>query len=127
MRTLTPTLALLALTSLAPAFAQTAAPAVAPDNSAASANYAALREQLSVQNKSLQGDVATQRAIFKKNEDLLKEAMRIDAQNKKLVAERQKLAAENVDLEKRRAALQTASIPAPENASTAAPKVDGSN
>lgn len=118
MRLLTHAVAVIALSSVVPAFAQNAAPAPV-DTSAASADFASLREQLSIQNKGLMGDVATQRAIVKKNQDLLKEAMRIDAQNKKLVAERQKLAAENVDLEKRRAALQTASTPAPESASAA--------
>ncbi len=75
------------------------------DPAAASVDYVALREGMANQNKALIGDVTTQRAIVKRNQDLLKEAQKLDASNKKLLAEKQKLSEENANLEKQRAAL----------------------
>ncbi len=99
------------------ALAVTAFPAIAqqsatPDSSgksvAASVDYAALRDNLSGQNKVLNGDVAAQRALLKKNQDLLKEAQRLDAANKKMLAEKQRMIQQNAELEKQRAALAQA-------------------
>jgi hypothetical protein len=93
---------LLALSTAAlPAFAQQ----TTADPAAASVDYVALREGLSNQNKALAGDVVSQRAIVKRNQELLKEAQKLDAANKKLIAEKQKLTEENANLEKQRAAL----------------------
>jgi septal ring factor EnvC (AmiA/AmiB activator) len=98
-----------------PAFAQSSAnsvdvpkPAITlpADGTSNSVDYTALREQLAQQNKSLQDQLNTQRAIVKKNTDLLKEAQKLDADNKKLEAERLKLTQQNADLEKQRAALK---------------------
>jgi hypothetical protein len=108
-----PTCALLLSLSAIPGFCQssnvatsdttTAMPANASD---ASVDYSALRERLASQNKVLQDQVTTQRAIVKKNEILLKEAQKLDASNKKLQEEKKKLETENTDLEKQRMALK---------------------
>ena len=74
----------------------------------ASVDYAALRERLSVVSKGLEGEVNNQRAILKKNQELLKEAQKLDANNKKLMAEKQRLIQQNAELEKQRAALAQA-------------------
>ena len=76
-----PTCALLLSISAIPGFCQsnstpttdtqTALPANAND---ASVDYAALRERLAQQNKVLTTQVTTQRAVVKKNQELLKEA-----------------------------------------------------
>src|ERR1700722_17173990 len=107
-----PTCALLLSLSAIPGLCQsnsaktntnTALPANAND---ASVDYAALRERLAEQNKVLTDQVNTQRAIVKKNQELLKEAQKLDASNKKLIDEKKKLETENVDLEKQRMALK---------------------
>ena len=111
-----PTCALLLSLSAVPAFCQsnsadnsnTALPANAND---ASVDYAALRSRLAEQNKVLTDQVNSQRAIVKKNQELLKDAQKLDASNKKLMEEKKKLETENVDLEKQRQALK-ASQPA---------------
>ena len=97
----------------------TALPANASD---ASVDYAALRERLAEQNKVLTNQVTTQRAIVKKNQELLKEAQKLDASNKKLSEEKKKLETENADLEKQRMALKSSQKPAADLAS-----VSGSN
>jgi len=88
----------------------------------ASFDYAALRERLAEQNKVLTTQVTTQRAIVKKNQELLKEAQKLDASNKKLSEEKKKLETENADLEKQRMALKSSQKPAADLAS-----VSGSN
>ncbi len=113
---LLPTCALLLSLSAVPAFCQssnvastdTAVPANAND---ASVDYAALRERLAEQNKVLQNQVTTQRAIVKKNQELLKDAQKLDASNKKLSEEKKKLETENADLEKQRMALKSSQTP----------------
>ena len=110
---LLPTCALLLSLSAIPGFCQsnsapttdtqTALPANAND---ASVDYAALRERLAEQNKVLTTQVTTQRAVVKKNQELLKEAQKLDASNKKLLEEKKKLETENIDLEKQRQALK---------------------
>jgi uncharacterized protein (DUF3084 family) len=77
----------------------------------ASVDYSALREHLAEQNKVLQDQVNTQRAIVKKNQVLLKEAQKLGASNKKLQEEKKKLATENTDLEKQRQALKASQKP----------------
>jgi predicted nuclease with TOPRIM domain len=110
---LLPTCALLLSLSAIPGFCQsqsannntnTVLPANAND---ASVDYAALRERLAEQNKVLTDQVNTQRTIVKKNQELLKEAQKLDASNKKLMEEKKKLETENVDLEKQRMALKS--------------------
>jgi hypothetical protein len=108
MRILSTTALFLALSTAA--FAQngpasTSSSATAADPAAASLDYVALKDGLMNQNKTLTGDVAMQKAIVKRNQDLLKEAQKLDAANKKLIAEKQKLNEENANLEKQRAAL----------------------
>ena len=113
-----PTCALLLSLSAVPAFCQsnsaantdtnTVLPANAND---ASVDYSALRSRLAEQNKVLTDQVNTQRTIVKKNQELLKEAQKLDASNKKLMEEKKKLETENVDLEKQRMALKASQSP----------------
>jgi septal ring factor EnvC (AmiA/AmiB activator) len=77
-----------------------------------SINYVALKEDIAKQNKSMTDQLAVQRAILKKNQDLLKEAQRINAANLKMAEEQKKLAAESAELEKQRATLKAAQKPA---------------
>jgi septal ring factor EnvC (AmiA/AmiB activator) len=107
-----PTCALLLSLSAIPGFAQsnqsdnssTVLPANAND---ASVDYSALRQRLADQNKTLTAQVTNQRSVVKKNQELLKEAQKLDASNKKLMEEKKKLEAENTDLEKQRQALKS--------------------
>jgi predicted nuclease with TOPRIM domain len=107
-----PTCALLLSLSAIPGFAQsnqsanstTVLPANAND---ASVDYSALRQRLAEQNKTLTEQVTNQRSVVKKNQELLKEAQKLDASNKKLMEEKKKLEAENTDLEKQRQALKS--------------------
>ena len=110
-----PTCALLLSLATMPGFCQsssnmnsTVLPANASDSSV---NYAALRERLAAQNKTLQDQVNNQRAIVKKNQELLKEAQKLDASNKKLMEEKKKLETENADLEKQRQTLKSQQSP----------------
>ncbi len=110
-----PTCALLLSLSAVPAFCQSNSasnssmlPANASD---ASVDYAALRSRLADQNKVLTDQVNSQRAIVKKNQELLKEAQKLDASNKRLMEEKKKLETENVDLEKQRMALKASQSP----------------
>jgi predicted nuclease with TOPRIM domain len=106
-----PTCALLLSLSAIPGLAQsnksdnsTTLPANAND---ASVDYSALRQRLAEQNKTLTEQVTNQRSVVKKNQELLKEAQKLDASNKKLLEEKKKLEAENTDLEKQRQALKS--------------------
>lgn len=100
------TCALLAVMSTVayPALSQSTSTSAA-DPATASVDYQSLKEGLANQNKSLSGEVLSERSIVKRNEDLLKEAMKLDVANKKLLAEKQKLNEQNAALEKQRAAL----------------------
>jgi hypothetical protein len=106
-----PTCALLLSLSAIPGICQsnsakTNTDSVLPANANdASVDYAALRERLAEQNKVLTDQVNTQRTIVKKNQELLKEAQKLDASNKKLME------TENVDLEKQRQALKASQSP----------------
>jgi len=94
-----------------PGLAQTTpapAAATAMTVNADSADYSALREKLAARNKELNDQVNMQRAVVKKNEELLKEAQKLDASNKKLEAEKQMLEKKNQDLERQRDALKAA-------------------
>jgi hypothetical protein len=107
-----PTCALLLSLSALPGFCQSNksdnSTAVMPANANdASFDYAALKERLAEQNKVLLDQVTSQRAIVKKNQELLKEAQKLDASNKKLLEEKKKLETENVELEKGRQALKS--------------------
>jgi hypothetical protein len=81
--------------------------AVSANDDSLSAEYVALRDRLADRNKQLTGEVASERALVKHNEDLLKQAQKLDASNKKMEAEKQKLSAHNVDLQKQREALKS--------------------
>ena len=99
-----PTCALLLSLSALPGFAQSNLPTNANDSSI---DYSALRQHLADQNKTLTEQVTNQRVVVKKNQELLKEAQKLDASNKKLLEEKKKLEAENTDLEKQRQALKS--------------------
>src|ERR1700679_1483914 len=126
---LLPTCALLLSLSAVPGFCQssnvastdssTALPANATD---ASVDYSALRERLAEQNKVLTNQVTTQRAIVKKNQELLKEEQKIDASNKKISEEKKNPATENADSKNQRMALKSSQKPGADLAS-----VSGSN
>jgi flagellar motility protein MotE (MotC chaperone) len=81
------------------------------DPSNPSVDYAALREDVSRQNKVLQDQLTVQRGILKKNQELLKETQKIDNENKRLDAEKKKVEAQNADLDKQRQALKAAQKP----------------
>jgi hypothetical protein len=85
--------------------------AISADPSNPSVDYAALREDVSRQNKVLQDQLTVQRGILKKNQELLKEAQKIDTENKRLDAEKKKVATQNADLDKQRQALKAAQKP----------------
>lgn len=93
------------------ASADASATALPTNASDPSVNFAALREDLSQQNKVLQKKLDVQRGILKKNQELLKEAQKLDAENKRLEEERKKIEAQNAELEKQRAALKAAQRP----------------
>lgn len=93
-----------------PAFSQTTSTASTQPDTAATqmaptGSYSSLRDSLAVQSQSLSGDVMTQRAILKRNQELLKEAHRLEAANKKMQAEKQHMVQQNAELERQRAAL----------------------
>ena len=107
---LIPTCALLLSLSAVPAFCQSSNPstssALSADSNDSTTELTAMRERLASQNKALTDQVNTQRATVKKNQELLKEAQKLDASNKKLMEEKKRLEAQNSDLEKQRAALK---------------------
>ena len=96
----------------------TTAPAVSTDPSTASVDYSALREDLARQHKALEDQLAIQRSIVKKNEDLLKQSQKLDAENKHLAAEQRKLSAHNSELDKKREALKNEQKPTQTAATT---------
>jgi hypothetical protein len=100
-----------------PALAQSTSTS-ATDPATASVDYQSLKEGLANQNKSLSGEVLSERAIVKRNQDLLKEAMKLDAANRKLLAQKQKLNEQNAALEKQRAALAASQADTMNSAST---------
>jgi septal ring factor EnvC (AmiA/AmiB activator) len=94
-----------------PALASATTAALPADGSNPSVDFAALREDVTRQNKVLQDQLTVQRNILKKNQELLKEAQKIDNENKRLDAEKKKVAAQNADLDKQRQALKAAQKP----------------
>jgi septal ring factor EnvC (AmiA/AmiB activator) len=91
--------------------AATTTSALPADGSNPSVDFAALREDVSRQNKVLVDQLNVQRGILKKNQELLKEAQKIDSDNKRLDAEKKKIQAQNADLDKQRQALKAAQKP----------------
>lgn len=100
---------MLAMPALAQSHAAKPAPtaAVSANTDGLSVEYVALRDHLADKNKQLNGQVVSERALVKHNEQLLKEAQKLDASNKKMEAERQRLSAHNADLQKQREALKS--------------------
>jgi septal ring factor EnvC (AmiA/AmiB activator) len=123
---LIPTCALLLSLSAVPAFCQSSNPSttstLSADANDSTTELTAMRERLAAQNKTLTDQVNTQRATVKKNQELLKEAQKLDASNKRLMEEKKRLEAQNSDLEKQRAALK-----ASEKSSDTAVAANGSN
>jgi hypothetical protein len=123
---LLPTCALMLSLAAVPALCQSgasatdAATALPADGSSPTVDYSALREGLAQKNKTLLQEVTNQRAVVKKNEELLKEAQKLDASNKKLEAEKKRLELENSTLEKQRQALKAEQKPVESAAADAA-------
>jgi hypothetical protein len=86
-----------------------------------SVEFVMLRDRLATMNKQLNGELANQRALVKHNQELLKQAQKLDASNKKMTVEKQKLSGQNAELQKHRDALR-ASTP---NTETAALQAGG--
>ena len=60
------------------------------------------KETISNKNKALNDQVASEKAIVKKNGEILQDAKKIDVANKKLEAQRKALEAQNAELDKER-------------------------
>jgi septal ring factor EnvC (AmiA/AmiB activator) len=93
------------------ASAPAAVKALPSDANNPSVDYQALREDVARQNKTLTDQLNVQKAILKKNQDLLKEAQKINAANLKLADEQKKVAAASAELEKQRQALKATQKP----------------
>jgi septal ring factor EnvC (AmiA/AmiB activator) len=104
----------------APAFCQNvqtnvassaAVSSVPTDTTNPSSDFQALREDLARQNKTMIDQANQQKTILKHNQDLLKEAQKINAANLKIAEEQKKLAAASAELDKQREALKTSQKP----------------
>jgi len=60
------------------------------------------KETIANKNKALTDQVGTEKAIVKKNGEILQDAKKIDVANKKLEAQRKALEAQNAELDKER-------------------------
>ena len=60
------------------------------------------KETIANKNKALNDQVASEKAIVKKNGEILQDAKKIDVANKKLEAQRKALEAQNAELDKER-------------------------
>jgi len=95
--------ALILIVSTAPAICQTAAPNSAPD---APPDLSSLRDDVATQNKVLQEEVKNQKALARKNEELLKSAETIQQNNQKLLDEKKRIDLENANLLRQSQSLQ---------------------
>ena len=86
--------------SSAPATPTAAAPA--PVAHTGPVDLTGFRESIASKNKSLNDQVSSERAIVKKNGEILQDAKRINVANKKLEAQRKALEAQNAELDKER-------------------------
>jgi hypothetical protein len=125
MRFLPTCAVLISLCAAVPAFSQNSvlvaagtpanAPASAPTTASAPATTAqapaaprgpvdlsGFKESIANKNKALNDQVATEKAIVKKNGEILQDAKKIDVANKKLEAQRKALEAQNAELDKER-------------------------
>ncbi len=82
--------------------AATPAPAAAPAAHSGPVDLTGFKESIANKNKALNDQVSTERAIVKKNGEILQDAKRIDVANKKLEAQRKALEAQNAELDKER-------------------------
>ena len=93
-----------------PANAPTPAPtatSVSPSTPAPAAHsgpvdLSGFKESIANKNKALNDQVSTEKAIVKKNGEILQDAKKIDVANKKLEAQRKALEAQNAELDKER-------------------------
>jgi hypothetical protein len=124
MRLTYPCAVLLSVCTAVPAFCQntvlvaaspTTATANAPSTPAATAPAAApvgpidlsgFKEIVEQKNKTLSNQVNTEKAVVKKNGQIIQDAKKIAAANKKLEEERKQLAAQNAALDQQRQAMQ---------------------
>ena len=84
--------------------ATSAAPAAAPAPAAQKGpiDLTGFKETIANKNKALNDQVASEKAIVKKNGEILQDAKKIDVANKKLEAQRKALEAQNAELDKER-------------------------
>lgn len=87
-----------------PTTSSASAPASAPAPVAHSGpvDLSGFKETIANKNKALNDQVASEKAIVKKNGEILQDAKRIDVANKKLEAQRKALEAQNAELDKER-------------------------
>jgi hypothetical protein len=87
----------------APAATTTSAtPAPAPAVQKGPIDLTGFKETIANKNKALNDQVASEKAIVKKNGEILQDAKKIDVANKKLEAQRKALEAQNAELDKER-------------------------
>jgi hypothetical protein len=78
------------------------APTAAPATPKGPIDLTGFKESIANKNKALNDQVSTEKAIVKKNGEILQDAKRIDVANKKLEAQRKALEAQNAELDKER-------------------------
>jgi len=106
MRLLRPCTLLLSLSVSLSTFSQNAQPAAASGADAAPVDLSSFRDDIAQKNKSLNDTVSVEKAIVKKNSEIIQDAKKIDAANKKLEAARRALEEQNAQFEKEREAMQ---------------------
>jgi hypothetical protein len=85
-----------------PTTTATAPNAPAPAAQRGPVDLTGFKESIANKNKALNDQVATEKAIVKKNGEILQDAKKIDVANKKLEAQRKALEAQNAELDKER-------------------------
>src|SRR5271156_4069917 len=97
MRYLRSSIVVLALSSAMTVFGQSAPPEGQSGSSTASGpvDLTGFKTNIEQKNKALTDQVSSEKAIVKKNSEIIEDAKRIDAENKKLQAARKALDAQN--------------------------------
>jgi hypothetical protein len=85
-----------------PAASPTPATTAAPAAPKGPVDLTGFKESIANKNKALNDQVSTEKAIVKKNGEILQDAKKIDVANKKLEAQRKALEAQNAELDKER-------------------------
>jgi hypothetical protein len=79
-----------------------ATPSATPPAPRGPVDLSGFKETIENKNKALNDQVSSEKAIVKKNGEILQDAKRIDVANKKLEAQRKALEAQNAELDKER-------------------------